>query len=147
MAAWSHRSNDRAASWCGFSLPLEWNRPRVCLAVNRLVLLLLLSMAGGAVQADSLQCGTTLVGTGDTRDQVMAKCGNPSDIERSTAFVQSVAWVNGVPVSAGNTLIEVPVELWLYNFGPSQLMRRVRFESGRVVMIEILGYGYVPESR
>jgi hypothetical protein len=43
-----------------------------------------------------------------------------------------------VPVSAGNTLIEVPVELWLYNFGPSQLMRRVRFESGRVVAIEIL---------
>ena len=77
----------------------------------------------------------------------MAKCGNPSDIERSTAFVQSMAWVNGVPVSAGNTLIEVPVELWLYNFGPSQLMRRVRFESGRVVLIEILGYGYVQESR
>ena len=115
--------------------------------MNRVVLLLLLSMACGAVQADSLQCGTTLVGTGDTRDQVMAKCGNPSDIERSTAFVQSMAWVNGVPVSAGNTLIEVPVELWLYNFGPSQLMRRLRFESGRVVLIEILGYGYVPENR
>jgi hypothetical protein len=115
--------------------------------MNRVVLLLLLSMACGAVQADALQCGSTLVGTGDTRDQVMAKCGNPSDIERSTAFVQSMAWVNGVPVSAGNTLIEVPVELWLYNFGPSQLMRRVRFESGRVVLIEILGYGYAPQSR
>jgi Protein of unknown function (DUF2845) len=114
--------------------------------MNRLVLLLLVTMAGGAVQADSFQCGSTLVGTGDTRDQVVAKCGNPSDIERTTAFVQSVAWVNGVPVSAGNSLIEVPVELWLYNFGPSQLMRRVRFESGRVVMIEILGYGYLPAS-
>jgi hypothetical protein len=115
--------------------------------MHRLVLLLLVTMAGGVVQADSFQCGSTLVGTGDTRDQVAAKCGNPSDIERSTVFVQSVAWVNGVPVSAGNSLIEVPVELWLYNFGPSQLMRRVRFESGRVVMIEILGYGYVPASR
>jgi hypothetical protein len=115
--------------------------------MNRAVLLLLLSMACSAVQVDSLQCGSTLVGTGDTRDQVMAKCGNPSDIERSTAFVQAMAWVNGVPVSAGNSLIEVPVELWLYNFGPSQLMRRVRFESGRVVLIETLGYGYVPESR
>jgi hypothetical protein len=114
--------------------------------MNRLVLLLLVTLAGGAVQADSFQCGGALVGTGDTRDQVVAKCGNPSDIERTTVFVQSVAWVNGVPVSAGNSLIEVPVELWLYNFGPSQLMRRVRFESGRVVMIEILGYGYVPAS-
>jgi hypothetical protein len=114
--------------------------------VNRLAVLLLLSMAAGAVQADSFQCGTALVSSGDTRDQVMAKCGNPSDVERSSVFVQSVAWVNGVPVSAGNTLIEVPVELWLYNFGPTQLMRRVRFVSGRVITIEILGYGYVPES-
>jgi hypothetical protein len=57
-----------------------------------------------------------------------------------------VAWVNGVPVLAGTALVEVPVELWLYNFGPSQLMRRVRFESGRVVMVEVLGYGYVPPS-
>ena len=114
--------------------------------MNRLVVLLLLTMAAGAVQADSFQCGTALVSSGDTRDQVMAKCGNPSDVERSSVFVQSVAWVNGVPVSAGNTLIEVPVELWLYNFGPTQLMRRVRFVSGRVITIEILGYGYVPES-
>jgi hypothetical protein len=114
--------------------------------MNRLVVLLFLLTAAGAAQADAFQCGTALVGTGDTRDQVMAKCGNPSDVERSTVFVQSTAWVNGVPVSAGNTLIEVPVELWLYNFGPTQLMRRVRFESGRVVMIEILGYGYIPQN-
>lgn len=114
--------------------------------MNRVIVLLILTMAAGSVQADALQCGTSLVGTGDTRDQVVAKCGNPADIERGSAFVQSVAWVNGVPVSAGNSLIEVPVELWLYNFGPTQLMRRVRFESGRVVSIEILGYGYAADS-
>jgi hypothetical protein len=34
------------------------------------------------------------------------------------------------------------VALWLYNFGTTKVMRRVRFESGRVVLIEILGYGY-----
>jgi hypothetical protein len=115
-------------------------------SMNRLVLLLLLTMVAGVAHADALQCGTTLVSGGDTRDQVMAKCGNPSDVVRSSEFVQSVAWVNGVPVAAGNTLIEVPVELWLYNFGPTQLMRRVRFESGRVVGIETLGYGYISDS-
>lgn len=114
--------------------------------MTRLFALLLLLMAAGTAQADSFQCGTAVVGIGDTRDQVSAKCGNPSNIERGTAFVPSVAWVNGVPVSAGNTLIEVPVELWLYNFGPKQVMRRVRFESGRVVAIEILGYGHVAAS-
>jgi hypothetical protein len=113
--------------------------------MNRLVALLFLTLAAGTVQADAFQCGSSLVATGDTRDQVAAKCGNPADVERSSVFVQSTAWVNGVPVSAGNTLIEVPVELWLYNFGPTQLMRRVRFESGRVVAIEILGYGYISE--
>jgi hypothetical protein len=106
----------------------------------------LLLAAAGVAQADSFQCGSAFVSSGDTRDQVTAKCGNPSGIERGTAFVPSVAWVNGVAVSAGNTLIEVPVELWLYNFGPTQLMRRVRFESGRVVAIEILGYGHSPSS-
>ena len=114
--------------------------------MTRLFVLMLLLMAAGVAHADSFKCGAALVSSGDTRDQVSAKCGNPSDIKRGTAFVPSVAWVNGVPVSAGNSLIEVPVELWLYNFGPTQLMRRVRFESGRVVAIEILGYGYVPGS-
>lgn len=114
--------------------------------MTRLFVIVLLLGAAGVAHADSFKCGTAVVSSGDTRDQVSAKCGNPANIERGTAFVPSVAWVNGVPVSAGNTLIEVPVELWLYNFGPTQLMRRVRFESGRVVAIEILGYGYVPGS-
>jgi hypothetical protein len=111
----------------------------------RVALLLILTLAAGTVRADAFQCGTSLVTTGDTRDQVAAKCGNPTDVERSSVYVQSTAWVNGVAVSAGNTLIEVPVELWLYNFGPTQLMRRVRFESGRVVAIEVLGYGHNAE--
>jgi len=112
--------------------------------MTRLFVIVLLMAAVGVARADSFKCGTEVVSSGDTRDQVSAKCGNPGNIQRGTAFVPSVAWVNGVPVSAGNTLIEVPVELWLYNFGPTQLMRRVRFESGRVVAIEILGYGYAP---
>ncbi len=110
--------------------------------MHRLIVLMILTMAAASARADALQCGTSLVSTGDTRDQVIAKCGNPADVERSSVFVPAMAWVNGVPVAAGNTLIEVPVELWLYNFGPTKLMRRVRFESGRVVAIEILGYGY-----
>lgn len=97
-------------------------------SMKRVALLLILTMAAGCAWA--------------TRDQVMAKCGNPANVVRSTQFVQSVAWVNGVPVAAGNALIEVPVESWLYNFGPTKLMRRVIFESGRVVAIETLGYGY-----
>jgi hypothetical protein len=98
--------------------------------------LLLLTMTATAAQVDSLQCGTALVSIGDTRDQVQVKCGTPVNVERSTALVRSMAWVNGVPVAAGDSLIEVPVELWLYDFGPGHPTHRLRFESGRVVAIE-----------
>ncbi len=43
----------------------------------------------------------------------------------------------------GNDEIEMPVELWTYNFGPNKFMRRIRFEDGLVVEIETLGYGYI----
>jgi Protein of unknown function (DUF2845) len=117
--------------------------------MHRLVVVLLLMLAAGSAQADAMpmQCGSALVSTGDTPEQVLAKCGNPAEVQRGTVFVPPMAWVNGVPVSAGTTLIEVPLELWLYNFGPTQPMRRIRFESGRVVGIEVLGYGYAAEGR
>jgi hypothetical protein len=39
-------------------------------------------------------------------------------------------------------MIEVPVEIWTFNFGPYKLMRRVRFVDGLVEDIETLGYGH-----
>ena len=42
----------------------------------------------------------------------------------------------------GDAMVEVPVEIWTYNFGPYKLMRRVRFVDGLVEEIETLGYGY-----
>jgi hypothetical protein len=38
--------------------------------------------------------------------------------------------------------VEIPVEIWTFNFGPSKLMREVRFVDGRVEEISTLGYGY-----
>jgi hypothetical protein len=34
------------------------------------------------------------------------------------------------------------VETWTYDFGPNQLMERIRIENGIVVQIESLGYGH-----
>ena len=44
-------------------------------------------------------------------------------------------------------MVEVPVEVWTYNFGPYKLMRRVRFVDGLVEEIETLGYGYRVEGK
>ena len=41
----------------------------------RLILLALLMLAAATVHADAFQCGTSLVTTGDTRDQVAANIG------------------------------------------------------------------------
>ena len=42
----------------------------------------------------------------------------------------------------GGSYIEVLVETWTYNLGPTKLMRRLTIEDGEVVDIETLGYGY-----
>jgi Protein of unknown function (DUF2845) len=37
---------------------------------------------------------------------------------------------------------DVQIEFWTYNFGPNQLMERVRIEDGIVVGIQSLGYEF-----
>lgn len=51
-------------------------------------------------------------------------------------------FLNGRYYYFGDAVVEVPVEVWTYNFGPYKLMRRVRFVDGLVEEIETLGYGY-----
>jgi Protein of unknown function (DUF2845) len=111
--------------------------------MNRALLLLLLAATAGPAQADALRCGNKLVSEGDTRAEVSNKCGDPTDVDHSTVMVQPTTWVHGRPVVVGNGMVEVVVETWLYNLGPHQFMRRVRFQDGRVVAIETLGYGYI----
>jgi hypothetical protein len=52
-------------------------------------------------------------------------CGKPVQVDNPTTFDSAVA-----------------IEIWTYNFGPNQLMARIRFEDGIVANIETLGYGY-----
>jgi len=42
--------------------------------------------------------------------------------------------------------VEIPVDVWVYNLGPNKLMRRLRFEDGKLVDIETLGYGYYEQN-
>jgi len=80
---------------------------------------------------------------GATRSEVSSKCGDPTEVDHSTILIQPTTWIRGQPVVVGNGMIEVPVEVWLYNLGPQKLMRRIRFQDGKVVGFETLGYGYV----
>ena len=100
-----------------------------------------------ASPAYAFRCGSKLVTEGATRSEVAAKCGDPTEIDRRSAILRRpVTWINGRPYNVGEGLIEIPVEIWIYNLGPSKLMRKLRFEDGVLVDIDTLGYGYYENS-
>jgi hypothetical protein len=93
--------------------------------------------------ANTMRCGTHIIGDGATRSEVAAKCGEPDEvITQRSVFRRPVLWTNGRPYFIGENYIEIPVESWIFNLGPNKLMRKVIFEGGYVVEIETLGYGY-----
>jgi len=75
---------------------------------------------------------------GDTKVDALGRCGPPAT---------SVAWraprtmvvETGQMATVGDS---ARVELWVYNLGPNQFLRLVRFEDGRVTSVETGGYGY-----
>jgi hypothetical protein len=92
-----------------------------------------------SASAGTLLCGTRVISEGVSSAEVLARCGEPVQVDRSVVL-RSVATPE---FGASGILSEVHVEVWLYNFGPDKLMQRVRFEDGTVVRIESLGYGFV----
>ena len=89
-----------------------------------------------------MRCGSRLVSDGATRSEVRSLCGEPSDVQRRTILRRPYYDYKGRLAYYGEGLVEIPVEVWTYNFGPYKLMRRVRFIDGEVDEIETLGYGY-----
>ncbi|MGH8137708.1 MAG: DUF2845 domain-containing protein [Steroidobacteraceae bacterium] len=111
--------------------------------IRRLAFVILAAIVGSA-QAQNFECGNKLISRGDSIAAVAAICGNPTRADHSSIIVSSsVAWVGGHLVQSNTAQTEVPVDVWLYNLGPDKLMRRIRFEDGKVVQIETLGYGYI----
>jgi hypothetical protein len=92
--------------------------------------------------ADAMRCGSRLVSDGATRTEVRQLCGEPSDVVTRTILRRPYYNFHGRLIHFGDGLVEVPVEVWTYNFGPYKLMRRIRFVDGTVEEIETLGYGY-----
>jgi hypothetical protein len=68
------------------------------------------------------RCDPALLRPGDTKVDALGRCGPPA---------ASSSWMD-----------VVPVEQWIYNLGPDQFLRIVRFEEGRVAKVETGGYGY-----
>lgn len=112
-------------------------------------LVILLMLAGTALLASdpahALRCGSQLVKEGMHEIEVKAICGTPVS-ERNLGYVIRSHFdrTHGSTTTRyyGGYRREVLVTELVFNFGPRKLMRRMRFEGGRLVSIETAGYGY-----
>lgn len=113
----------------------------LCTALAALALAVLLP---AAARADGMRCGSQLVRDGDGRDKVLKLCGEPVEIENRSILRRPSYRRGNRIIHFGEARVEVPIEIWTYNFGPNQLMRRIRFVDGVIEEIETKGYGYHP---
>jgi len=72
--------------------------------------------------AESLDCARGIVSVGDSRLDLVAKCGAPALFE------------------AGD--VSLAIERFTYNFGPGRFIEVVSLQGGRIFLIEQGGYGY-----
>jgi Protein of unknown function (DUF2845) len=108
-----------------------------------LILAALVGLLALPGRAWAFRCGNKLVVYGDSADKVVANCGQPTEKKSYTALRPPLVWYGNHPVRVQpGSAIEVLVETWTYNLGPTKLMQQVRIEGGYVVEVTALGYGH-----
>lgn len=86
-------------------------------------------------RALALRCGSQIVSPGDPRSEVREKCGEPAWIEERTEE-------QALETRKGALRRFIHTEEWIYNFGPSEFIRVLLFNNGKLVNIETRGYGF-----
>jgi Protein of unknown function (DUF2845) len=97
--------------------------------------------------ADTFRCGQKLVREGDTKAEVLIRCGEPltKDASRTLVGVNKVTTTDKLPV--GNIGITettreatraeyADVETWTYNAGTGKFLRILTFVGGRLSKVE-----------
>ncbi len=114
----------------------------MCLLV-RAAVVLLLSQVPALAHADVLRCNGASTGVGDSKVSVLYKCGQPLLADAFCAPVYVQGSRHPVPPGVAQVVLPCqPVEEWLYDRGPGNLMATVRFRDGKVLSIR---YGRVPD--
>lgn len=102
-----------------------------------------LMLAVTSQPAWALRCGTYLIDVGLQKAEVLNRCGSPAtqDIKTERRIVRQLV---GPPQNRViyDRDIQVTIDEWVYNFGPTQFMQSLVFEDGRLVKITDLGYGH-----
>ncbi len=109
--------------------------------LRRSVATLLLTAAAALARADSIDCPGGIVQTGDSKLDLLAKCGRPTLAENRATEKGAFDARNGVA-----RRVLSPVDVWTYDFGRNRFMHLVRLVRGRIASIERGGYGYADEA-
>ena len=91
------------------------------MAVLLSAVIVLVAVPALADMVTSAKCGTKIVQIGDTKDQVLAKCGQPTTIS---------------PGRRGGG------EVWYYNPGSGKFTGIARFTGSKLTSIELGDYGF-----
>lgn len=89
-----------------------------------------------ASTSDTLRCGNKLVSVGDTKAEVIIKCGAPSWRDDWTDEI-----INNVN-TADELRVSIDRERWVYNFGPNSFLQFLLFENGKLISISSGDYGF-----
>lgn len=93
--------------------------------------------AAPGARGDSLRCAGGIVSTGDSKLDLLGKCGPPSLEETETAEVTTLA-----PKGSAGRRVVALLELWTYDLGRNRFVQVVRIVKGRIVSIVRGSYGY-----
>lgn len=96
----------------------------------------LLVVGTTSIPAAAMRCGSYLVSTGDTKGEVLLKCGEPAS---QNTYQQQLREGIDQNHEVRTTYL---FDDWVYNFGPDQLLQIVTFRNGRVFSIRSGDYGF-----
>ena len=107
---------------------------------HRLLLAAALSLPLAA-RADSIRCDGGIVSVGDSKLDLIGKCGLPALKESQEVERSQARFAPGGQLAAGRSAVAT-VERWTYNFGPRSFVQVVTLEGGKVTAVERGSYGY-----
>lgn len=112
-------------------------------AVLRAALAILACAGLPAAQAESLRCNGVSTAEGDSKLSVLYTCGQPLLAQSFCAPVFLPGSPHPVPAPIASLFVPcLPVEEWLYDRGPGNLMATVRFRAG---VVQSIRYGRMPQ--
>ena len=92
---------------------------------------------------ESLRCNGHIATEGDSRLSLLYKCGEPRLKDSYCAPVYYQPTFQLVPEPFVSSVVACqPIDEWLYDRGPGNLMATVRFRAG---VVQSISYGHAPQ--